>query len=108
MPPGAPDTASELVVRKGCGVKQYLNIEELARLIHISKSQLYCMTSQHRIPFTKVGRRVLFDPEDIERWLSSHRVAPRAPEAEDVSEVLAQPRELVRCGKAKPWPAETT
>jgi len=55
-------------------MKSYIDIDELARHLHLSKSQLYCMTSQRRIPFIKAGRRVVFDPEDIERWMNSHRV----------------------------------
>lgn len=55
-------------------MKQYLDVDELAKAIHISKSQLYCMTSTKKIPFLKVGRRVLFDPEQIEHWLSARAV----------------------------------
>lgn len=62
-------------------MKAYLNIEELADCLNISKSQIYCMTSQRRIPFIKAGRRVLFDPEQIEKWMDSHRVEAREVQA---------------------------
>jgi excisionase family DNA binding protein len=55
-------------------MKEYLDIDELSRLIHLSKSQLYMMTSTRKLPHLKVGRRVLFDPEQIERWLDTRRV----------------------------------
>jgi len=55
-------------------MKQYIDIDELAGLIHVSKSQIYMMTSTRQIPHLKVGRRVLFDPEQIERWLAEKRV----------------------------------
>jgi excisionase family DNA binding protein len=32
------------------------------------------MTSKRRIPFLRVGRRVLFDPEQLERWLADRQV----------------------------------
>jgi excisionase family DNA binding protein len=34
----------------------------------------YC--SQRRIPHVKVGRKVLFRVEDIERWLQAQAVTP--------------------------------
>lgn len=58
-------------------MKQYIDIDELAGLIHVSKSQIYMMTSTRRIPHLKVGRRVLFDPERIERWMIEKRVEVR-------------------------------
>jgi excisionase family DNA binding protein len=39
----------------------------------------YC--SQRRIPHVKVGRKVLFSVEEIERWLKAQAVAPRESRA---------------------------
>lgn len=55
-------------------MKQYLNIDELADFLNLSKSKLYEMTSKRKIPFLRVGRRVLFDPERIERWMAEREV----------------------------------
>jgi excisionase family DNA binding protein len=39
----------------------------------------YC--SQRRIPHVKVGRKVLFNVEEIEQWLKAQAVTPRMPRA---------------------------
>lgn len=55
-------------------MKAYLNIDELADCLNLSKGKLYEMTSKRKIPFLRVGRRVLFDPERIERWMATQEV----------------------------------
>ena len=55
-------------------MKQYLDIDELASRLRMSKSTIYGMTSKRLLPFLSVGRRVLFDPEQIERWLADRQV----------------------------------
>ena len=53
-----------------------LTIEECARILRISTSTLYKMTSGRRIPFMHVGSRVMFDPEKIQAWLEERSVEP--------------------------------
>ena len=45
--------------------------DELEALCGISKRKLYDLRKEGRIPFKKVGRRVLYPVEDIRAWLSS-------------------------------------
>lgn len=52
-------------------LKRYLTIDELSELLSIPRNTIYAKTSRREIPFTKVGRRLLFDREEIENWLSS-------------------------------------
>jgi excisionase family DNA binding protein len=62
------------IVGEGGKMQQYLNIGELADLVHLSKSQLYMMTSKRLIPHLKLGRVVRFDPKQIEQWLAAKTV----------------------------------
>ncbi len=53
-----------------------LSIPEVARFLGISQHTLYTMVSQQRVPFVKVGRRVLFDPDHLNRWIKQSTVMP--------------------------------
>jgi excisionase family DNA binding protein len=45
--------------------------DELVALCGISKRKLYDLRKKGRIPFKKVGRRVVYSAEKIRAWLSS-------------------------------------
>ena len=49
-------------------MEEYLTIEELCEYLKISKQTVYLMTSRDAIPFFKVGRRLRFRREAIDKW----------------------------------------
>jgi len=53
-----------------------LSIPEVARFLGISQSTLYTLVSQQRVPFVKVGRRVLFDPVQLDKWIKHNSKMP--------------------------------
>jgi len=51
--------------------QQLLTIEELAAWLQLPKATLYAWTHERRIPFFKCGRRLRFDPKQIQAWLEA-------------------------------------
>ncbi len=51
-----------------------LSISETAKVLNISISTLYRLTSQKKIPFIKIGSRVVFQPEKIQAWIESKAI----------------------------------
>jgi excisionase family DNA binding protein len=51
-----------------------LDIKTAARLLGVAPSTLYDWCAHRQIPYLKVGRRTLFDPEELQRWLEQRRV----------------------------------
>jgi excisionase family DNA binding protein len=56
------------------GITAHLN----ERGIPISEGNVRKMVMQDRIPYTKLGKRVLFDVEKVDSWVASHSVEPGA------------------------------
>ena len=55
---------------------KYMDVTEVANLLKMSTSHIYTMTSQKKIPHIKLlGRKVLFDREEITNWLKQKSVA---------------------------------
>ena len=50
-----------------------MSIDELAAYLKISKSTLYKLSQQGKIPSQKVGRHWRFRKEAIDRWLDETR-----------------------------------
>jgi excisionase family DNA binding protein len=56
--------------------KEVLTSDEAARYLGISKSYLYKLTMQQKIPHYKpMGKMCYFNREELEHWLQSNRVA---------------------------------
>jgi excisionase family DNA binding protein len=53
-----------------------ISIEEAASYLGIKKSTLYKYTCSRKVPFIRIGTRVLFSKELLENWIKSHIVEP--------------------------------
>ena len=47
-----------------------LNVGEVADILGVSVQTIYSWASMGRLPVVKVGRRTLFHPGEIERWIA--------------------------------------
>ena len=57
-------------------MKTLLTIEETAKLTKLSVKTLYTYAEREIIPHIKLGRRVLFEENELEKWVTSQRVEP--------------------------------
>ncbi|MFH2203939.1 MAG: helix-turn-helix domain-containing protein [Elusimicrobiota bacterium] len=53
-----------------------LTLKEVAALLRRSPKTIYTWTSERKIPFIKIGGIVLFDEEELEKWMKEFRVVP--------------------------------
>jgi excisionase family DNA binding protein len=60
-------------------MERLLSIPEVAELIGIKSSTLYKLVSSRKIPFKKIGARVLFDPDEVRVWVDQRSVTPLEP-----------------------------
>ncbi len=58
---------------------QYLDLKETAAYMHISKSYLYQLSQEKKIPHIKLGRKRLFTTRDVDEFLNSHRIEAVKP-----------------------------
>ncbi len=59
------ESKSDLAVRK---MPHFLRVEEVADLLRCKKRTIYDMVEQKRIPFRRVGGRLLFDLTELIEW----------------------------------------
>lgn len=58
---------------------QVLTIDELAAYLKVSKSTLYKLVQEGKVPGQKVGRHWRFRRETIDRWLDQSNDGPTKP-----------------------------
>lgn len=72
-----------------------LTIEEVARILRISKTSAYRLVERRELPFCRVGRSLRFSREDLEAYLGSRRVGSTASD-DNTYECTKNPGALVR------------
>lgn len=69
--------------------KEYLTPEECAAFIGTSKSYIYQLTSQNKVPRHKPGgNRVLIKKQDLIEWMESNRIKSDSEIGKEVSNRL--------------------
>jgi excisionase family DNA binding protein len=58
-----------------------ISVGEVADVLGVSIQTIYSWVSKGRLPFVKVGRRTLFQPVEIERWIEARSRKENEPGA---------------------------
>ncbi len=51
--------------------KRLISVEDAARYLGVKKSTIYSWAWRRKIPSVKMGRRLLFDREDLDRMIEA-------------------------------------
>ena len=54
-----------------------LSVEQAAPVLGVSVYMVRSLVRQHRLPYYRVGRRIVLDRDDLEQFLQAHRVETR-------------------------------
>jgi len=49
--------------------ERYLMLSAVSVYVHLSEKTIYSKVCKREIPFVKAGRRLLFDRDEIDKWL---------------------------------------
>jgi excisionase family DNA binding protein len=63
----------------GHGIPALLDSPQIAGLLGITERYVRRLVLERRIPFTKVGKFLRFDPRDIEQWVQAAKVPTVTP-----------------------------
>jgi excisionase family DNA binding protein len=55
-------------------VTDLMDVDEVARKLKLARQTIYQYVSAKKIPYIKLGARVLFDERAIESWIEERRV----------------------------------
>ncbi|HBJ76814.1 MAG TPA: hypothetical protein DDY68_03050 [Porphyromonadaceae bacterium] len=54
--------------------KDLMTIDQLSDYIKLSRATIYSLSCKKKIPYTKVGNKLLFKKRDIDRWIDERNV----------------------------------
>ncbi|MBF0556182.1 MAG: helix-turn-helix domain-containing protein [Nitrospirae bacterium] len=58
-------------------MEQYIDIKQLSEALQTPVSTLYYWKSIGKIGFTKIGRKILFNKQEIETWLKGYSTSQK-------------------------------
>jgi excisionase family DNA binding protein len=82
-----------------------MGVGGVAAYLGLKKKAVYRLVETRMIPHSRIGRKVMFDRTDIERWLIECRIAPVPP---DTSAERVDPVALDRSNETSNRPPKTT
>jgi len=59
-------------MKKKENVEEFLTVRELAKWIKLSESHVYFLVNKNKIPFAKLGGKLLFDKDKIRQWIEQN------------------------------------
>jgi excisionase family DNA binding protein len=59
-------------------LQDMLTTAQVAAKLGVSRWTIYNWARARRIPYTRVGAALLFDPAELQQWLRQHTVQPQA------------------------------
>ncbi|MBL4755957.1 MAG: helix-turn-helix domain-containing protein [Flavobacteriales bacterium] len=65
---------------------EYLNIKQASEFTHIAVATLYDYTHKRKIPFSKVGKRLLFSKQELVEWIFKHKRNPKGETGEQANQ----------------------
>jgi excisionase family DNA binding protein len=71
---------------------RYLNLTEVAEYLRKSKSSIYKWCSDGQIPYIKSGKKLLFNKDEIDKWLEAHSIPTKEEFGNTISKLLKQNR----------------
>ncbi len=76
-------------------VDDFLTVKELSKWIKLSESHIYFLVNKRKIPFAKLGGKLLFDKQKIKDWIDANSPSTEQPEHTINAEVVPIPEESV-------------
>lgn len=57
-------------------VKEFLNTKQISEMLNVTEGTIavWRSSNRHDIPYIKLGKKILYDPERIQEWLKSKSV----------------------------------
>jgi len=82
---------------------EFLTVRELADWIRLSESHVYFLVNKKKIPFVKLGGKLLFDRGKIRSWIDSNSKQAEKPKPKPKGNAKA----VVKVAMSNPQPQVT-
>ncbi len=65
-------------------LRRLITAKEASQFLSLSKDTVYRMASMKKLPYLKIGGRVLFDVKALDRWIEKHMIREKEWKREEL------------------------
>jgi excisionase family DNA binding protein len=86
-------------IKKIPELRRLITAKEASQYLSVSTDTIYRMASQKKLPYLKIGERVLFDLKTLDHWVEKHLVKEKAWKGEELKPETGKERGNVKSPK---------
>jgi excisionase family DNA binding protein len=77
-------------------LRRLITAKEASQYLSLSTDTVYRMASMKKLPYLKIGDRVLFDVKVLDRWIEKHMIQEKAWKREELKFVVDKEKPDIR------------
>jgi len=80
-------------------LRRLITAKEASQFLSLSKETVYRMASMKKLPYLKIGDRVLFDVKALDRWIEKHTIREKEWKREELKPEIEKEKSNSRSPK---------
>ncbi len=80
-------------------LRRLITAKEASQFLSLSKETVYRMASMKKLPYLKIGDRVLFDVKALDRWIEKHTIREKEWKREELKPEIEKEKSNTRSPK---------
>ena len=86
-------------VKKIPELRRLITAKEASQYLSLSTDTVYRMASLKKLPYLKIGDRVLFDVKALDHWIERHMIREKEPKREELKPGIEKEKANTRSPK---------
>jgi excisionase family DNA binding protein len=80
-------------------LRRLITAKEASQYLSVSTDTVYRMASQKKLPYLKIGERVLFDVKALDQWIEKHLIKEREWKRDELKPEVERKKGNVKSSK---------
>jgi len=80
-------------------LRRLITAKEASQFLSLSTDTVYRMASMKKLPYLKIGDRVLFDVKALDRWIEKHTIREKEWKREELKPEVGKEKSSTRSAK---------
>ena len=86
-------------MRKIPELKRLITAKEAGQYLSLSTETIYRMAAAKKLPYLKIGDRVLFDIKSLDRWVDNHLIREKEWKRQELKQDVEKEQSTAKSGK---------
>ena len=86
-------------LRKIPELRRLITAKEASQYLSLSTDTVYRMAASKKLPYLKIGDRVLFDIKSLDQWVEKHLIREKEWKRQELKPDVEKERSATRAGK---------